>query len=92
VVDALSRSLDVNKKVEMMKKLHKSVWHQIGKKNEQYAFIANKSHRDVIFEPSDLVWVHIKKEWFTAYKRSKLHHKRMAHSKSLNGLMTIQTL
>jgi hypothetical protein len=61
MVDALSRSLDINKKVEMMKKLHKNVRQQIEKKNEQYAFKANKSHRDAIFEPSDLILVYIKK-------------------------------
>ena len=35
-------SLDGQKKVETVKKLHKSVWQKIEKKNEQYATKANK--------------------------------------------------
>jgi hypothetical protein len=48
-------SLDGQKKVEMVKKLHESVRQHIEKKNEQYAAKANKGRRKVIFEPSD--WV-----------------------------------
>ena len=46
-------SLDGQKKAEMVKKLHKSIWQHIEKKNEQYANKANKGRRQVIFEPSD---------------------------------------
>ena len=35
-------SLDAQKKTEMVKKLHESVWQHIEKKNEQYAAKANK--------------------------------------------------
>uniref|UniRef100_A0A2N9HQK0 Integrase catalytic domain-containing protein n=1 Tax=Fagus sylvatica TaxID=28930 RepID=A0A2N9HQK0_FAGSY len=40
-------SLDGQKKVEMVKKLHESVWQHIEKKNEQYATKANKGRRQV---------------------------------------------
>ena len=66
-------SLDRQKKAEMVKKSHKSVWQHIEKKNEQYATKANKGHRQVIFEPGDWVWVHMQKERFPVRKRSKLH-------------------
>jgi hypothetical protein len=66
-------SLDGQKKAEMVKKLHESVRQHIEKKNEQYATKANKGRRQVIFEPSDWVWVHIRKEIFPARRRSKLH-------------------
>ena len=48
-------SLDGQKKVEMVKKLHESVQQHIEKKNEQYATKANKGRRQVLFEPGD--WV-----------------------------------
>ncbi|RVX14849.1 Retrovirus-related Pol polyprotein from transposon 17.6 [Vitis vinifera] len=66
-------SLDGEKKVEMVKKLHESVRKDIEKKNEQYASKANKGHRQVLFEPGDWVWVHMRKERFPTRKRSKLH-------------------
>jgi hypothetical protein len=66
-------SLDGQKKAEMVKKLHKSVQQHIEKKTEQYVNKANKGRRQVIFEPSDWVWVHMRKERFPARRRSKLH-------------------
>uniref|UniRef100_A0A2N9GYD9 CCHC-type domain-containing protein n=1 Tax=Fagus sylvatica TaxID=28930 RepID=A0A2N9GYD9_FAGSY len=66
-------SLDGQKKAEMVKKLHESVQQHIEKKTEQYANKANKGRRQVIFEPSDWVWVHMRKERFPARRRSKLH-------------------
>ena len=66
-------SLDGQKKVEMVKKLHESVWQHIKKKNEQYATKANKGCRQVLFEPDDWVWVHMRKERYLAHRQSKLH-------------------
>uniref|UniRef100_A0A2N9IY00 RNA-directed DNA polymerase n=1 Tax=Fagus sylvatica TaxID=28930 RepID=A0A2N9IY00_FAGSY len=66
-------SLDGQKKAEMVKKLHESVRQHIEKKNEQYANKANKGRRQVIFQPGDWVWVHMRKERFPARRRSKLH-------------------
>uniref|UniRef100_A0A2N9HNA1 Uncharacterized protein n=1 Tax=Fagus sylvatica TaxID=28930 RepID=A0A2N9HNA1_FAGSY len=66
-------SLDAQKKAEMVKKLHESVRQHIEKKNEQYANKTNKGRRQVIFEPGDWVWVHMRKERFPARRRSKLH-------------------
>ena len=63
----------VKKKAEMVKKLHESVQKHIEKKNEHYATKANKGHRQVLFEPGDWVWVHMRKERFPSRRRSKLH-------------------
>ena len=46
-------SLDGQKKVEMVKKLHESVRKHIEKKNEQYVTKANKGRRQVLFELGD---------------------------------------
>ena len=66
-------SLDGKKKAEMVKKLHESVWKHIEKKNEQYATKANKGRRQVLFEPGDWVYVHMRKERFPVRRWSKLH-------------------
>uniref|UniRef100_A0A2N9HAL2 CCHC-type domain-containing protein n=1 Tax=Fagus sylvatica TaxID=28930 RepID=A0A2N9HAL2_FAGSY len=66
-------SLDGQKKAEMVKKLHESVQQHIEKKTEQYANKANKGRRQVIFEPGDWVWVHMRKERFPAHRKTKLH-------------------
>ena len=66
-------SLDGQKKAEIVKKLHESVRKHIEKKNEQYATKANKGCRQVLFEPGDWVWVHMRKGRFPACRRSKLH-------------------
>ena len=66
-------SLDGQKKAEMVKKLHESVRQPIEKKNEQYATKANKGHQQVLFEPGDWVWVHMRYERFPTCRRSKLH-------------------
>ena len=75
VVNALSWivSLDQKKKAEMVKQLHECVKQQIEKKNEQYASKANKGRRRVVFEPSDWVWVHMRKERFPTQRKSKLN-------------------
>ena len=66
-------NLDGQKKAELVKKLHESVQQHKEKKTKQYANKANKGRRQVIFEPSDWVWVHMRKERFPARRRSKLH-------------------
>jgi hypothetical protein len=66
-------SLDGQKKAKMMMTLHESVQQLIEKKNEQYATKANKGRRQVIFESGDWVWVHMRKERFSARRRSKVH-------------------
>jgi hypothetical protein len=66
-------SLDGQKKSKMVKTLHESARQHIEKKNEQYATKANKGCRQVIFEPGDWVWVHMRNERFQTRRWSKLH-------------------
>ncbi|KAH9698004.1 hypothetical protein KPL71_023835 [Citrus sinensis] len=42
------------------------------KRTEQYATQANKGRKQVVFQPGDWVWVHMRKERFLAQRRSKL--------------------
>jgi hypothetical protein len=72
LVDGRS-SLDGQTKVELAKSLHERVQLQIAQKNERVASQANKGRRRVIFEPRDWVWIHMRKERFSAHRRTKLH-------------------
>ena len=45
---------------------------QIEKKIESYAKQAKKERKKVVFEPSDWVWVHMRKERFPEQRKSKL--------------------
>jgi hypothetical protein len=42
-------SLDGNRKAQMVKTLHESVWQQIVKRNRVYATKANKGRKHVVF-------------------------------------------
>jgi len=45
---------------------------QITKKNEIYAKQASNNRKEVVLEPGDWVWVHMRKERFPKQRKSKL--------------------
>jgi len=63
---------DAQVKVEYVKRLHEQVKAQIAKENESYAKQANKNRKEVVLEPGDWVWVHIRKERFPKQRKFKL--------------------
>ena len=58
--------------IEFVKQLHERTRQHIEKRTEQYATQANKGRKQVVFQPGDWVWVHMRKERFPAQRRSKL--------------------
>ena len=52
--------------------MHERKRQHIEKRTEQYATQANKGRKQVVFQPGDWVWVHMRKERFPAQRRSKL--------------------
>ncbi|KAH9680244.1 hypothetical protein KPL71_026482 [Citrus sinensis] len=65
-------SMDGKKKAEFFKQLHERTRQHIEKRTEQYVTQANKGRKQVVFQPGDWVWVHMRKERFPAQRRSKL--------------------
>jgi len=59
-------------KVKYVKILHEQVKAQIAKKDESYVKQANKNRKEVVLEPGDWVWVHMRKERFPKQRKSKL--------------------
>uniref|UniRef100_A0A2N9IA55 RNA-directed DNA polymerase n=1 Tax=Fagus sylvatica TaxID=28930 RepID=A0A2N9IA55_FAGSY len=65
-------NLDGKKKADFVKQIHEKARFNIERRTEQYATQANKGRRQLVFEPGDWVWLHMRKERFPAKRRSKL--------------------
>ncbi|OMO89725.1 hypothetical protein CCACVL1_07669 [Corchorus capsularis] len=73
LVDKHASSKKVAKeKADFVKDLHARVRAQIEKKTQHYMKNANKGRKEIIFEPGDWVWVHLRKERFPEKRKSKL--------------------
>ena len=57
-------NMEASKRADYVKKIHMKTKQEIEKKLEYYATKANKNHEKLIFEPGDLVWVHLRKNRF----------------------------
>ena len=55
---------EAHAKAEYVKKLHEQVKAQIERKNESYARQANKGRKQVVLQPGDWVWVHMRRKGF----------------------------
>jgi hypothetical protein len=67
-----SVSFDGNRKAQVVKTRHESVWQHIEKRNRVYAPKANKGRKHFVFQSDDWVWVHMRKEIFPTHRKSKL--------------------
>ncbi|XP_072064137.1 uncharacterized protein [Arachis hypogaea] len=65
-------SLDAEGKVEKVKAMHLKARESLEQKNKLIAQRVNKGRRQLIFEPGDWVWVHLRKERFPTQRKSKL--------------------
>ena len=65
-------SPEASKRVEEIQHLHEQVKLRIEKSNASYQAQANKHKRNVVFQPVDLVWVHLRKERFPSKRKTKL--------------------
>ncbi|GJY40973.1 RNA-directed DNA polymerase [Tanacetum coccineum] len=57
---------------EQIKELHRSVREQIIRHNEQYKEHADKRRKQILYREGDLVWIHLRKERFSAGHFGKL--------------------
>jgi hypothetical protein len=57
---------------ELIKRLHEDTRRNIEKKSTQYTKQANKGKKKVLFQPGDLVWLHLHKDHFPQQRKSKL--------------------
>jgi hypothetical protein len=52
--------------------MHETTKLNIEKMNEKYIIVGSTCRKKVKFEPGDLVWVHLRKDWFLELRKSKL--------------------
>jgi len=65
-------SPEANKRAAEIQQLHQQVKMRIEKSNASYQAQANKHKRKVVFQPGDLVWIHLRKERFSSKRKTKL--------------------
>ena len=65
-------NVEAHKRVEDIKHLHETVRAKIERSNATYQAQANKHRKKVVFQPGDLVWIHLRKERFPTKRKTKL--------------------
>jgi hypothetical protein len=55
-------NIDASKCVDLVKKIHEQARTKIEKMTKTYEKHANKGRKKIVFEPGQLVWVHLRKE------------------------------
>ena len=65
-------NMDASKRADFVKKIHEKTKENIEKMTRQYEKRANKGRKKMLFEPGDLVWIHLRKERFPEKRKSKL--------------------
>lgn len=59
-------------RVEEIQRIHELVRSKIEKTNASYQAQANKHKKKVVFQPGDLIWIHLRKERFPSKRKNKL--------------------
>jgi hypothetical protein len=55
-------NFDAKQRAELMLKLHETTKENIERMNAKYKIAGDKGRRKLIFEPGDLVWLHLRKD------------------------------
>src|SRR4051812_15487905 len=64
--------MDVSRRAEYVKKIHEKTREAIEKKGKNIAVARNQARKEVLFNPGDMVWVHLRKDRFPLLRQSKL--------------------
>jgi hypothetical protein len=65
-------NMEASKRSDYVKKIHMKTKQEVERKSKYSAAKANKNRKKMIFEPSDFVWVHLRKDRFLEKQKSKL--------------------
>jgi hypothetical protein len=65
-------NFDAKQRAELMLKLHETTKENIERMNSKYNLAGDKDRKQLIFEPGELVWLHLRKDMFLALRKSKL--------------------
>lgn len=65
-------NMEATKRADYVKKMHEKTKETIERKIQSYAAKANKHRKKMLFQPGELVWVHLRKDRFPEKRKSKL--------------------
>jgi hypothetical protein len=65
-------NFDAKQRAQLMLKMHETTKENIERMNAMYKISGDKGRKQLDFEPSDLVWLHLRKERFPDLRKSKL--------------------
>src|SRR4051812_24892502 len=65
-------NFDAKQHAELILKVHELTKENIERMNARYTLAGNKGRNHVVFEPGDLVWLHLRKDRFPDLHKSKL--------------------
>jgi hypothetical protein len=65
-------NFDAKQLAELMLKLHETTKENIECMKSKYKLAGDKGRKQLIFEPGELVWLHLRKDRFLALRKSKL--------------------
>ena len=65
-------NFDAKQRAELILKMHELTKENIEKMNARYKLAGDKGRKHVVFEPGDLVWLHLRKDRFPDLRKSKL--------------------
>jgi hypothetical protein len=83
---------DASKQSEFILKRLETTKLNIEKMNEKYRIAASKGRKEVKLEPTDLVWLHLRKERFSKLRKSKLMSRAAGPFKILANINTLATI
>ncbi|KAK1604031.1 hypothetical protein QYE76_027704 [Lolium multiflorum] len=65
-------NMEASKRADFVRKIHVNTKELIEKKGKSNAARMNKKHKEMLFKPGDMVWVHFRKDRFPKLRKSKL--------------------
>ena len=65
-------NLDAKERDELVLKMHEMTKKNIEHMNTKYKLAGSQGRKSVVFEPGDLVWLHLRKECFPDLRKLKL--------------------
>ena len=65
-------NMEASQRADYVKKIHAKTREAIEKQGKNVAAARNQSRKQVLFQPGDMVWVHLRKDRFPGLRDSKL--------------------
>ena len=65
-------NLDAKERAELVLKMHEMTKKNIERMNAKYKLAGSQGRKSIVFEPGDLVWLHLRKDRFPDLRKSKL--------------------